>query len=183
MIVLILIIVYHGYRKNNSKGKCLHMAKFKKTNAMRILERNKIDYKYYEYEVIEGKTDGISVADSLGQDHEKVFKTLVTIGVSKEHYVFVIPVAAELDLKKAAKAAGEKKIEMIPMKTLLATTGYIHGGCSPVGMKKQFKTFIHESASNNDRIICSGGKIGLQIDVALNDLLKLVRGQLSDVCK
>jgi len=159
------------------------MAKFKKTNAMRILERYKIDYKYYEYEVIDGKTDGISVADSLGQDHKKVFKTLVTVGVSKEYYVFVIPVAEELDLKKAAKAAGEKKIEMIPMKTLLATTGYVHGGCSPVGMKKQFQTFIHESAADNERIICSGGKIGLQIDVKLEDMVKLVRAELADICK
>lgn len=159
------------------------MAKFKKTNAMRILENKKIHYKYYEYEVIEGKTDGISVANLLGQDHKKVFKTLVTIGSSKEHYVFVIPVAQELDLKKAAKAAGEKKIEMIPMKSLLATTGYIHGGCSPVGMKKQFKTFLHKSAEDNERIICSGGKIGLQIDVALEDLVKLIEAQLLDVCK
>lgn len=157
------------------------MAKMKKTNAMRILERNKIDYIVHEYEVIDDKKDGISVANSLGQDPDKVFKTLVTKGVSGEHYVFVIPVCGELDLKKAAKAAGEKKIEMIPMKELLPTTGYVHGGCSPVGMKKQFRTFIHESAKKNERFICSGGKVGMQIDLMLEDIVSLVRAELVDI--
>lgn len=159
------------------------MAKLKKTNAMRILERHKIEYKVYEYEVIDGKTDGISVADSLGQDHELVFKTLVTKGHSGEYFVFVIPVAEALDLKKAAQVAHEKKIEMIPMKTLLATTGYVHGGCSPVGMKKAFKTFIHESVRQNERIICSGGKIGLQIDVNVNDMIDLIDASVADICQ
>lgn len=157
------------------------MAKMKKTNAMRILERNKIDYIVHEYDVIDDKKDGISVANSLGQDPEKVFKTLVTKGVSGEHYVFVIPVCDELDLKKAAKAAGEKKVEMIPMKTLLPTTGYVHGGCSPVGMKKQFRTFIHESAKAYERFICSGGKVGMQIDLKLEDVVNLVNAELVDI--
>jgi len=159
------------------------MAKMKKTNAMRILERNKVDYKVYEYEVMDGKTDGISVADSLGQDHRLVFKTLVTRGQSGEHFVFVIPVAEELDLKKAARACGEKKVEMIPMKTLLPTTGYIHGGCSPVGMKKQFKTFLHKSVEDNERIICSGGKIGMQIDVEVSAMIQILSAQVVDICK
>lgn len=159
------------------------MAKIKKTNAMRILERHKITYKVYEYEVVDGKTDGISVADSLGQDHKLVFKTLVTKGHSGEHFVFVIPVAEALDLKKAAQVAHEKKVEMIPMKTLLATTGYVHGGCSPVGMKKAFKTFIHKSVKENERIICSGGKIGMQIDVKVNDMIDLIEASVVDICK
>ena len=159
------------------------MEKIKKTNAMRILDSNKVEYKIYEYEIIEGKTDGLTVAKSVGQDPEMVFKTLVTKAASKTHYVFVIPVGGVLNLKKAAKVAGEKKIEMIPMKDLLATTGYIHGGCSPVGMKKAFKTFLHESASKNDRIICSGGKVGMQIDLLLEDLLKVTGAELVDLCE
>ena len=159
------------------------MAKSKKTNAMRILDQNKIEYIVHEYEVVDGKTDGMTVAHTLGQDPEKVFKTLVTKGVSGTYYVYAIPVCEELDLKKAAKAAGEKKVEMIPMKTLLPTTGYIHGGCSPVGMKKLFKTFIHESASHNERFICSGGRIGMQIDLKLDDLVTLIHAELTDICK
>lgn len=159
------------------------MAKVKKTNAMRILDQHKIEYIVHEYEVVDGKTDGMTVANTLGQSPEKVFKTLVAKGASGEYYVFAIPVCEELDMKKAAKVAGEKNMEMIPMKTLLPTTGYIHGGCSPVGMKKLFKTFIHESAKNHERFICSGGKIGMQIDLSLGDLVSLIHAELVDICK
>jgi Cys-tRNA(Pro)/Cys-tRNA(Cys) deacylase len=153
----------------------------KKTNAMRILDSKKIPYNSYEYDVSDGKTDGVSVAKKLKQDPKVVFKTLVTKGASREHYVFVIPVGQELDLKKAAKAAGEKKIDMISMKELLATTGYVHGGCSPVGMKKLFKTYVDESARANELIICSGGKVGVQIEVKVGELLELVGGVLGDL--
>lgn len=153
----------------------------KKTNAMRILDSNKIPYNTYEYDVSDGKTDGLSVANKVGQDPTMVFKTLVTKGASRDYYVFVIPVGDELDLKKAAKAAGEKKIEMIPMKELLPTTGYVHGGCSPVGMKKSFKTFIHESGTDHELIICSGGRVGVQIEVGVAALLELVGGSVADL--
>lgn len=157
------------------------MGKSKKTNAMRLLDRGRVDYKVHEYEVIDGKTDGVSVARTLGLDPKTVFKTLVTKAVSRNHYVFVIPVDEELDLKKAAKAAGEKKIEMIPMKDLLSTTGYVHGGCSPIGMKKPFKTFIHERVMAGDRIICSGGRIGMQVDLKVEELLRVTGAELADV--
>lgn len=147
----------------------------KKTNAMRILDSKKIPYITYEYDVSDGKTDGLTVAAKVGQDPTMVFKTLVTQGTSREYYVFVVPVGEELDLKKAAKAANEKKIDMIPMKDLLPITGYIHGGCSPIGMKKQFKTFIEESARLNQRIVFSGGKVGLQVELVLEDLIKISR--------
>ncbi len=159
------------------------MAKSKKTNAMRILDRNKIEYKVYEYEVIDGKTDGLTVAESVGKDPKMVFKTLVTKAVSREYYVYVIPVGKELDLKKAAKAAGEKKVEMIPQKELLATTGYVHGGCSPVGMKKAFRTFVDESVLANERIICSGGRVCVQVDVAVEDLLGVVGAEVVGLVK
>lgn len=159
------------------------MSKSKKTNAMRILERNKITYKVFEYKVVEGKTDGISVADSLSQSHELVFKTLVTKAHSGNHYVFVIPVAEELDLKKAASVSGEKKIEMLAMKELLKTTGYVHGGCSPIGMKKQFKTFIDKSVLNNECIICSGGRVGMQIEVLAREMIQLIDAGIEDICK
>lgn len=150
------------------------MGKSKKTNAMRILDSHKVDYKVYEYEVVDGKTDGLTVAKSVGTDPKIVFKTLVTVGTSKEMYVFVVPVGQELDLKKAAKAAGEKKIEMIPQKDLLKNTGYVHGGCSPLGMKKAFKTFLHDSALENERIVCSGGRVGMQVDLLVEDFIRLV---------
>ncbi len=147
-----------------------------KTNAMRILDKDNIEYKINEYDVSDGKIDGVSVAEKTGSDPEEVFKTLVTQGVSKNHYVFVIPVLEELDLKKAAKVSGEKKVEMIPMKDLLKTTGYVKGGCSPIGMKKKFKTFIHSSAENQETIMVSGGKPGLQIEISPKDLLKEISG-------
>ena len=151
-----------------------------KTNVMRILDKNKITYNKYFY----GDSDaisGVEVAEYLNEDKNKVFKTLVTIGTSKNYYVFVIPVAEELNLKKAAKVVGEKKIEMIKSKELLPVTGYIHGGCSPIGMKKQFKTVINEKAKNYDTIIFSAGKIGYQVEMSLQDLAKITKYELADL--
>ncbi len=159
------------------------MGKSKKTNAMRILDSHKVDYMVYEYEVVDGKTDGLTVAKSVGMDPKIVFKTLVTVGTSKEMYVFVIPVGQELDLKKAARAAGEKKIEMIPQKDLLKNTGYVHGGCSPLGMKKAFKTFLHDSALENERIVCSGGRVGMQVDLLVKELVPIVECEICSLIK
>lgn len=144
-----------------------------KTNVMRILEQKRIKYKGYTYECTEALS-GTEVASALNENPDHVFKTLVTVGKSKEHYVFMIPVAKELNLKKAAAAAGEKNIEMIKSKDLLPLTGYIHGGCSPIGMKKQFRTAIDESADNFETIIFSGGKIGYQVELTLQDLKSVV---------
>lgn len=144
-----------------------------KTNVMRILEQKRIKYKGYTYECTEALS-GTEVASALNENPDHVFKTLVTVGKSKEHYVFMIPVAKELNLKKAAAAAGEKNIEMIKSKDLLPLTGYIHGGCSPIGMKKQFRTVIDESADNFETIIFSGGKIGYQVELSLQDLKSVV---------
>lgn len=144
-----------------------------KTNVMRILEQKRIKYKGYTYDCTEALS-GTEVASALNENPDHVFKTLVTVGKSKEHYVFMIPVAKELNLKKAAAAAGEKNIEMIKSKDLLPLTGYVHGGCSPIGMKKQFKTVIDESAENFETIIFSGGKIGYQVELSLQDLKSVV---------
>ncbi len=144
-----------------------------KTNVMRILEQKRIKYKGYTYECTEALS-GTEVASALNENPDHVFKTLVTVGKSKEHYVFMIPVAKELNLKKAAAAAGEKNIEMIKSKDLLPLTGYVHGGCSPIGMKKQFRTVIDESADNFETIIFSGGKIGYQVELTLQDLKSVV---------
>ena len=160
------------------------MAKKKeeKTNVMRTLEQKKINYTAHAYPHGEGEApDGISVAASLGQDPECVFKTLVTRGASGGYYVFDIPVAETLDLKKAAKAVGEKSIAMILSRELLPLTGYIHGGCSPVGMKKQFPTVFHETALLYDTIMVSAGKIGYQVEVNPEDLIALVRAATADV--
>lgn len=151
-----------------------------KTNVMRVLDQKKIEYKSYCYENT-GAVSGVEVAKVLNQDENQVFKTLVTVGKSNKNYVFVIPVAMELDLKKAAKAAGEKSIEMIKQKDLLPLTGYIHGGCSPIGMKKQFPTYIHESAKTFDTIIFSAGKIGYQVEVAPDDIAKILRVTYADI--
>ncbi len=151
-----------------------------KTNVMRLLEQAKIPYQHYTYGDGEA-ISGTEVAAILGQNPEQVFKTLVTEGKSKEHYVFVIPVGKELNLKKAAKAVGEKSIDMIKSKELLPLTGYIHGGCSPIGMKKRFVTVLHESASQWETIIFSAGKIGYQVQVTPGDLKKLVPFTLEDV--
>ena len=154
--------------------------KIEKTNVGRVLDSKKIEYKTYNYEST-GAISGVEVASALGQNPAQVFKTLVTVGKSKANYVFVIPVAKELDLKKAATAVGEKSIEMIPQKELLPLTGYIHGGCSPIGMKKSFTTTIDATAASFNTIIFSGGKIGFQVEVALDDLSKVVRYDLKDI--
>lgn len=151
-----------------------------KTNVMRLLDKKKIEYKSHYY----GDTDaisGIEVANVLGEDPDSVFKTLVTIGKTKNYYVFVIPVAKELDLKKAAKAVGEKSIEMIKSKELLPLTGYIHGGCSPIGMKKFFKTTIDETVLNCETFCISAGKIGYQIELSLEELKKVIRVETADL--
>lgn len=151
-----------------------------KTNVMRVLEQHKINYTSYCY-IDSGVISGIDVAAVLNQNPDQVFKTLVTVGNSNSNYVFLVPVNRELDLKKAAKAIGEKSISMIKSKDLLPLTGYIHGGCSPVGMKKTFKTTIDESAMNFDTIIFSGGKIGYQVETSLEDLKKVVSFELADI--
>ncbi|UYZ37718.1 Cys-tRNA(Pro) deacylase [Clostridium beijerinckii] len=154
-----------------------------KTNAMRILDNNKINYATHSYENNDGKIDGIAVAHKIEKDVNQVFKTLVTQGHSKEFYVFVIPVAEELDMKKASKIAGEKNIEMIHVKDINKVTGYIRGGCSPLGMKKIFKTFIQENALLFDTIVFSGGKIGSQIEMNPNDLKKAIECSFVDIIK
>ena len=156
------------------------MKKQEKTNVMRLLEQKKVPYESYTYDNTTA-LPGVEVAALLGQNPEKVFKTLVTVGATKNHYVFMIPVAEELDLKKAAKAVGEKSIAMIPSKELLPLTGYVHGGCSPVGMKKPFRTTIHQTADTFDTIIFSGGKIGYQVEVAPDALKKMVNYTFADV--
>ena len=155
------------------------MASAFKTNAMRILDAKKIPYKHYEYDP--ETTDGVQVAALLGEPREIVFKTLVTVAPSKINYVFVIPVGESLDLKKAAKTVSEKSIAMIKQKDLLPLTGYIHGGCSPIGMKKQFKTFIHESAKELDTFCISAGHVGNQIQVSVSEVVNLVRAEFADL--
>lgn len=152
--------------------------KLDKTNVMRILDQKKIIYKSYYYEDV---ISGIDVAKTLGENPNQVFKTLVTIGNSKKYYVFLVPVNKELNLKKAANVVKEKNIEMIKSKELLPLTGYVHGGCSPIGMKKQFKTVIDLSAKNFETIIFSAGKIGYQVEVFLEDLKKAIDFTLGDI--
>lgn len=153
--------------------------KHEKTNAMRQLDRKKAAYTVHSYDG--GALSGTEVASALGKDPERCFKTLVTVGKTGGHYVFMIPVAAELDLRKAASAAGEKSVAMLPQKELLPLTGYIHGGCSPIGMKKQFPTVLDETALAHDTIVVSGGKIGFQVELSPADLLALVRGKTADL--
>ena len=152
-----------------------------KTNAMRILEKQGADYSVHSYDG--GALSGTEVARVLGEREDRVFKTLVTTAAPGRYYVFVIPAAAELDLKKAAAAAGEKSLDMLPQKQLLPVTGYVHGGCSPIGMKKQFTTTIDKSAERHEKIIFSAGKIGYQVEVTLADLEKVVRFQLAEVAE
>ncbi len=156
------------------------MAKQEKTNAMRILDQKKIEYAVHDY-TESGAIAGEDVAKTLGEDPEKVFKTLVTVGKSKQYYVFLVPVCKELNLKKAAKSVGEKSIEMIKSKELLPLTGYVHGGCSPVGMKKGFPTTIDISAKNSDKIYFSAGKIGLQVEIMVSDIEKVIRADFQDI--
>lgn len=152
-----------------------------KTNVMRILDSKKIVYKIYNY-IDSGFISGVDVARYLNKDFNEVFKTLVTVGKSNNFYVFLIPVHKELDLKKAAKCVSEKSIELVKSKDLLQLTGYIHGCCSPIGMKKSFKTVIDESINNLESIIFSGGKIGYQVEVCIDDLKKVVNFKVSDLC-
>ncbi len=158
------------------------MAKNKeeKTNVMRTLEQKKIPYTAFSYDP-DGPIDGVSVAAEVGLDAASVFKTLVTKGASGAYYVFDIPVAENLDLKKAARAVGEKSIAMLPQKELLPLTGYVHGGCSPVGMKKQFPTVFHETVNDLELVAVSAGKIGHQVQVKPADLLNLLRAKTADV--
>lgn len=151
-----------------------------KTNVMRVLDQKKVKYEAHEYEST-GAISGTEVAAALGQDERQVFKTLVTTGHSKQHYVFMVPVTGGLDLKKAAKAAGEKSIEMIKEKELLPLTGYVHGGCSPIGMKKPFPTFVDASAADYDTIMFSAGKIGYQVQTGIEELKKVINFTLADV--
>lgn len=152
-----------------------------KTNVMRLLEQKKIPYTPHSYPHGDEAVDGLTVARITGQNPAKVFKTLVAQGASKRIYVFAIPVAAELDLKKAAKAAGEKSIAMVKVNELLGLTGYVRGGCSPLGMKKQYPSFFHSSIEELDTVLVSAGKIGWQIELAPAELMKLTRGRTADL--
>jgi Cys-tRNA(Pro)/Cys-tRNA(Cys) deacylase len=158
------------------------MAKVK-TNAMRILDTQKVTYEILTYDANDGKIDGVAVAAKIGKDASLVYKTLVAVGASKNLYVFVIPVEAELDLKKAAREAGEKNVEMLPVKDIQKFTGYIRGGCSPVGMKKSYPTLVDESAKDKESIIVSAGKIGYQVELSPEDLLNAAAGRYAPLIK
>lgn len=154
----------------------------KKTNAMRLLDAAGVDYEEFEYDASLG-ISGTDVARTLNEDERMVFKTLVTETNKGEHFVFIVPVAMELDLKKAAKAAGAKKVDMLKQRDLLPLTGYVHGGCSPIGMKTKLKTFIDASAMDKEYIYVSGGKVGLQIKLSPEDLVKLTDATAIDIVK
>lgn len=154
--------------------------KDEKTNVMRILDQKKVKYNSYNY-LKTGAISGMEVAKALDENPNLTFKTLVTVGKTNNHYAFLVPVNKELDLKKAAKAVNEKNIEMVKSKELLSLTGYIHGGCSPIGMKKSFKTVIDSSAKDYDRLIFSGGKIGYQVETTLDELKKVINFDLKDI--
>lgn len=156
------------------------MAKELKTNAMRMLDKLKIPYDFETYEC-ENFEDGVQVAKLLGQSPDITFKTLVTVGKSAKYYVFVLPVDREMDLKKCARAVGEKSLEPIHVKDIQSITGYIRGGCSPIGMKKQFRTVIHESAKSLDTVIVSGGRLGLQLKLTPENLIKACSGEFADI--
>ncbi|MGL5718943.1 MAG: Cys-tRNA(Pro) deacylase [Paraclostridium sp.] len=156
------------------------MAKIK-TNAMRILDSKKVKYDMHSYDASDDNVDGISVANKIGKSVDEVYKTLVTQGTSKNFYVFVIPVNENLDLKKAAKVSNEKKVEMIAISDINKVTGYIRGGCSPVGMKKLYKTFVNKSAQTLDNIIMSAGKIGYQIEISPVDLQNIIKCEFVDI--
>ena len=150
-----------------------------KTNVMRVLDQKKIKYTPYEYSG--DVTEGVVIAQTLGEPMERVFKTLVTVANNSQHYVFCVPVAETLDLKKAAKTVGVKSVSMIKQKELLPLTGYIHGGCSPVGMKKAFRTVIHQTAENYETFFVSAGKVGYQVEVKPTELAALVRAEFADI--
>ncbi len=155
-----------------------------KTNAVRLLENGNVPFRLYEYDVSDGRIDGKSIAEKIGESPDQVFKTLVTQAPpGKDYFVFAVPASGELDLKKAAKACGRKSIEMIPQKLLLPLTGYVHGGCSPVGMKKLFPTFIDETAILFDRICVSGGRIGTNLGLNPEELAAFIHAQFADLAK
>ncbi len=156
------------------------MAKQDKTNVMRLLEQKKIPYQMHDY-TESGAIAGEDVARVLGENPDEVFKTLVTIGKSKQNYVFLVPVNKELNLKKAASSVGEKSIEMIKSKDLLGLTGYVHGGCSPIGMKKVFPTVVHNTAESVEKILFSGGKIGFQVELKTEDFKKVINIKFADI--
>ncbi len=156
------------------------MKKEEKTNVMRVLDAKMIAYKSHTYEA-DPTLSGEDIATILGEDADRVFKTLVTQGKSGTYYVFVVPVREELDLKKAAKACGEKSVAMIKQRDLLPLTGYVHGGCSPIGMKKPFQTFIHSSAKDSGVIFVSAGKVGCQIELSPDDLISIAGCKVSDI--
>ncbi|MCH5323761.1 MAG: Cys-tRNA(Pro) deacylase [Eubacterium sp.] len=156
------------------------MAKEQKTNAMRMLDKLKIKYEVNTYECDEF-VDGVHIADMLGQEYDSTYKTLVTVGKSENYYVFAIPIHLELDLKKAAKSVGEKSVEMLHVKDINAVTGYIRGGCTPIGMKKQYKTVFHNAITDLDKVIISGGRLGTQIIIAPADLIKAARAEIADI--
>ncbi len=158
------------------------MAKEQKTNAMRILEKQKIPHTVNTY-VCDEFVDGVTVADQLGQPYESSFKTLVAVGKSGGHIVFVLPIAEELDMKAAARAAGEKSVELIPVKDLFALTGYVRGGCTPIGMKKAFPTVMHASVLDFDTVIISGGRVGAQILLSPSDLVRVTRSKVADIIR
>ena len=158
------------------------MAKQEKTNVMRLLEQKKIPYQMHDY-TSSGAIAGEDVARVLGENPDEVFKTLVTVGKSKQNYVFLVPVNKELNLKKAASAVGEKSIEMIKSKDLLGLTGYVHGGCSPIGMKKQFPTVVHNTAEAMENILFSGGKIGMQVELKTEDFKKIINIKFADIAE
>ena len=152
-----------------------------KSNAMRLLEESSIQFVPHEYDISDGEIDGRSIARKLGKSNDEVFKTLVTQAPGPEYYVFVVPSSGELNLKKAAKAAKVKSIEMIPLKKLLPFTGYVHGGCSPIGMKKKFPTFIDETAILFDRMFVSGGYVGLNLEIAPEELAGFIDAEFADI--
>jgi len=154
-----------------------------KTNAMRILDKMKIGYEVITYDIKDNKIDGISVSKKIDRNEKYVYKTLVTQGSSKSVYIFLIPVSEEIDFKKVSKVTNEKTIEMLDLKELEKYTGYIRGGCSPIGMKKKYKTFIHEGALEIERIIVSAGKIGYQIEIVPNLLKNIIEGEFADLIK
>ena len=157
------------------------MAAEQKTNVMRLLEQKKVAYTPHHYPAADPAPDGVTIAALVGKPAEQVFKTLVTRGASGQYYVFVVPVARSLDLKKAARAVGERSVAMLPQRELLPLTGYIHGGCSPLGMKKFFTTTIHQTAANFPTIIFSAGKIGYQVETSISELQKVIPFKLADI--
>ena len=184
-VIFAFAMLFERYyiEKNAEKRKNIFMAGNVKTNAVRLLENAGIDFTAHEYSVSDGEIDAQSIARKLNVEGDRVFKTLVTETPDREHFVFVVPAIASLNLKKAAKTAGVKSIAMIKQKELLGLTGYVHGGCSPVGMKKQFPCFIDETAILYERIFVSGGKVGLNLEIAPEDLAGFVSAEFADLAQ